>query len=208
MMRSTDTLELIEDSPLAFALAAIIAFRARFMPGKSIKGLYPGEALIGDCAKFGMTRQQYRTAIGKLVKWQFATIKTTRRGTVAKLMDTRLFDVLNESAKRPLQPTANHQATNSQPVTKNGKTGKNGKNDGLQTGKGRRSAPTPLSLPHPTEDEVFDYGEARGHDVEAIAAFFKSHEADGWTIRGAPSRDWKKALAGFVAKFESDRARG
>jgi len=108
MMRTPDILELLETSPLALVLAAVIALRARFRPGVSLKGLHPGEAFIGDHEKYGMTRQQYRTAIAFLKKHGFATIKSTTKGTIATLIGTRLFDVLSESGQPTEQPTANH----------------------------------------------------------------------------------------------------
>ena len=109
MMRTPDILELIESAPLAFALAAIIALRARFKPGfNPITGLNQGEAFLGDHEKYGMSLQQYRTAKKQLAKWGFATFTATSKGTTAKLTDTRLFDVLNMTANK--QP--NKRATN------------------------------------------------------------------------------------------------
>jgi len=92
-------LELIEAAPRAFTLATVIALRARFKPGfNPINGLFQGEAFLGDFERYGMTEQQYRTAKAQLQKWKFATFRATTKGTVARLIDTRLFDVLNVSA--------------------------------------------------------------------------------------------------------------
>jgi hypothetical protein len=118
MTRSPDILELIETWPLAFALAAVIALRARYRPGVSLKGLQPGEALLGDFTRYGMTEQQYRTCKKQLTKWNFATFKPTPKGTVAKLMDTRLFDVLNVAANGQ----NNRQPTDGQRLTKKERT--------------------------------------------------------------------------------------
>lgn len=95
MMRSPDALELLERLPLAYALASVIALRTRFMPGQSLKGLNPGECFLGDHEKYGMSRAQYRYALKQLKKWEFVATRTTNRGTIAWLTDTRLFDVLN-----------------------------------------------------------------------------------------------------------------
>jgi hypothetical protein len=114
MMRTSDILELIESAPLAFALAAIIALRARFKPGfNAITGLNQGEAFLGDHEKYGMSMQEYRTAKKQLAKWGFATFTATSKGTTAKLTDTRLFDVLNTTSNK--QP--NKQPTNGQQQT-------------------------------------------------------------------------------------------
>jgi hypothetical protein len=110
MMRTNDALELIDEAPLAFVLAAVIGLRAKFTPGVSLKGLNPGEAFLGDWKRCGMTQQQYRTAKAQLAKWKFATFKATNKGTVGKLIDTRLFDPLNIARNEP----ANERVTSSQ----------------------------------------------------------------------------------------------
>lgn len=114
MMRTPDILELIEAAPLAFTLAAVIALRARFKPGfNPINGLNQGDAFLGDHEKYGMSLQQYRTAKKQLEKFGFATFRSTSKGTIAKLKDTRLFDVLNATANKQ----ANKQPTNGQQQT-------------------------------------------------------------------------------------------
>ena len=116
-MRTADMEDLIESNPLAYVLAAVIAKRARWSPGVGPNGLNQGQAFVGDHRRYGMTRQQYRTAQGHLEKGHFATFHATNKGTVAKLIDTRLFDVEYNAANQP----NNHQATNRQPLTKKGK---------------------------------------------------------------------------------------
>ena len=110
--------ELIAANPLAFILATVIARRARWSDGFNRHNLSPGEALIGDWRDFGMSEQQYRTAKAQLDKWNFATFKPTNKGTIAKLTDTRLFDVLassrNGQGNTPATtepPPANNPAT-------------------------------------------------------------------------------------------------
>jgi len=114
MMRSPELVELIGTAPLAFTLAAVIAWRARFMPGKSLKGLCPGECFLGDYKTCGMSEQQYRTAKKQLERWGFATFKATNKGTIAKLIDTRLFDVLNVTGNGQAnrQPTGRQRPAN------------------------------------------------------------------------------------------------
>jgi hypothetical protein len=124
-MRGDACIELIRLNPNAFALAYIIARRTRYRDGFNADGLAAGEAMLGDYAEWGMTRQQYRTALRQLCNARFATIRATSRGTIARLMDTRLFDVLNAAANHPFnrrptnsQPSDNHQPTNGQPLTR------------------------------------------------------------------------------------------
>ena len=95
-IRNPDALELIKANPFAYILASVISRRARWSDGFSALGLGPGEAMLGDFPEYGMkTERQYRTAKKDLEKWGFATFRTTNKGTIGKLTDTRLFSVLN-----------------------------------------------------------------------------------------------------------------
>lgn len=187
MIRSPDILELIETWPLAFALAAIIALRARYRPGVSLKGLQPGEALLGDFARYGLTEQQYRTCKKQLTKWNFATFKPTPKGTVARLMDTRLFDVLNVAANGQ----GNGQPTDSQRLSKKGKNGKKEKKTKTGVSQAQR-------LPSSAE-EVFDYGRRIGCTDEVITRFIRYNNLHGWKIDS-----WHAALRGFQVRCDED----
>lgn len=118
-VRSADALELIKASPNAFVLAYVIAYRARYREGFNADGLEQGEAMLGDHENYGMSARSYRTAKQQLTKWHFATFKTTNKGTLGKLIDTRLFDPLNISADKQndSQPTSKRQAADKQPTT-------------------------------------------------------------------------------------------
>ena len=135
-VRSREVIELIRANPNAFILAYVIAHRARFHDGFNADGLERGEAMLGDFESYGMTERQYRTAKEQLTKWHFATFKTTNKGTLGKLMDTRLFDPLNISTDRQNdnQPTGKRQAGDGQPTTnKKVKKGNNEKEGGKNT---------------------------------------------------------------------------
>lgn len=128
--RNPDMPDLIRQSQKAFVVAYIIAYRSRwnadiFNPF----GLDIGEAVI-DYERWGMTRQEFRTAKSNLEEWGYATFRTTNRQTIGRLIDSRLFDVLppppNQQSNREAtngstskEPTANREATNKQPPTKN-----------------------------------------------------------------------------------------
>lgn len=111
-----------------FILLTVIARRARWKESRT-SNTKVGEARIGDHEKYGMTRQQYRTAKKNLEKWGFVTITSTKAGTVAKLVDTTVYninaDVVNHDINQELtisQPSANHQPTTKEKVIK-GKKG-------------------------------------------------------------------------------------
>ena len=132
-IRSDDVMELILASRNAFMLAYLIAYRARWKDGFNRHGLDQGEAMLGDYAACGMTRQEYRTAKEQLAQWGFATFKTTNKGTVGKLTDTRLFSLVpperNHQNNHPLtsqQPSGNHQTTTTGRLNKTGNNGKTG----------------------------------------------------------------------------------
>ena len=111
LIRSAETLELLND-PSAFVLLTVIALRARRSNEFNIHNLKSSEALIGDYRKFGLTRQQYRTAMKRLGQWGFAAFKPTTRGTVATLCDARIYNI-NIACE---QPSNNHQTANDQPT--------------------------------------------------------------------------------------------
>src|SRR5262249_185537 len=123
-----------------FLLAYVIARRGRYNLEFNPHGLGLGEALIGDYLTIGFTRQQYRTAVQQLRKWNFATFKTTNKGTIAKLTDTRLFSIfrLQTNQQNNQQPTSSQpteQPSNNQPAnhyqeqknSKNQRSVKNGR---------------------------------------------------------------------------------
>jgi hypothetical protein len=143
LMRSPETEELLLNDPLAFALLANIALRARYRTKFDVHGLKFGQALVGDYKEIGFSRQQYRTRLQRLVECGLVTTRPTPRGTIATLASTDVFSInlpltSGENAKKrptvlPMknsarQPTANQQLTNSQPLTKIVRR-KEGKND-------------------------------------------------------------------------------
>lgn len=124
-VRSREAEELIRNkrNHNAYLLALVIASRARWVDSFNADGLEPGEALLGDFAEYGMTRQEYRTAIKQLTKWHFATFHSTSLGTIAKLTDSRLFDVSvfepNQQSNQRLtigQPSSNQRLTTNKNV--------------------------------------------------------------------------------------------
>lgn len=128
MKRGVEVVELLRRDPLAFALLALIAQRARWSPDAvDFDGLALGEALIG-CEDLRMTRAQYRTRMARLQKWGFITIRTTNKGTIAKLVSPEVFDINaggHDQRKRHQSsrhtagkaPTNNHRSTIESPLT-------------------------------------------------------------------------------------------
>jgi len=95
LQRSDKTEELLKDMN-AFALATVIALRARRRNIFSIHNLKVGEALLGDYKNYGMTEREYRTAKLKLSTWGIASFRATNKGTIAKLADNSIYDINQE----------------------------------------------------------------------------------------------------------------
>lgn len=160
LARSPDTSELLRE-PNCFTLLSVIAYRCRRNRNGTfdVHGLQAGEAAIGDHA--GMSRQEYRTALAKLKKWGFVTTRTTNRGTIAKLADTRVYDPNIADQEPPQQPASNQQATTEQPAAnQQPTTNKNERQD--QAGKKEKNERTMQLGSHTPEDELgIDVGQLR-----------------------------------------------
>lgn len=107
----------------AFIVAFIIAYRSRWNSEFNPLGLPMGWAAI-DYETWGLTRQEFRTARQILEKFNFATFSSTKAGTVGKLNDTRLFEVVttDDNNQQPNQMPTNRPTNvqpSEQPLTKN-----------------------------------------------------------------------------------------
>ncbi len=124
MVRGEATEELMKD-PKAFTLLTQIAYRARRNDDFSVDNLNAGEALIGDYKSIGLTEQQYRTRKERLEKWGFVTFKPTNRGTVATIVDKRVYDINASLSNRPSNTQiTNKQRTDNEQITTNKKVKK------------------------------------------------------------------------------------
>ncbi len=119
LMRSDKTQALM-GNPNAFTLASVIAYRAQRTNAFNIHGLKPGEALLGDYEKYGMSPRQYRTAKTRLAKWGIATFRATNKGTVARLVDDEVYDIHRESCDNP----RDNQVTNKRQASDDYQEGK------------------------------------------------------------------------------------
>lgn len=153
LMRGEATVELMKD-PKAFTLLSLVAYRARREGGFSLHNLQPGESLIGDFESCGLTEGEYRAAKQRLAAWGFITCRTTNRGTVARLINTAIFD-------------ANTTSSNGQNDTP--ATGQQRANDGRTTGQQRL-----------TRMKEGKEGE-KGKEGEGVAALTHFPD-DGWDL--------------------------
>jgi hypothetical protein len=120
-LRSPESLELLK-RPKAFALFALIAYRAKRSDERSVLGLGLGEALVGDLGSIGLSEQEYRTAKQVLERMNLATFRGTTRGTVACLIDSRVFDINTPLANGlPHERTTIAQRSGNEQTTTNNK---------------------------------------------------------------------------------------
>lgn len=130
LYRSDVTNELLKDTH-AFMLLTQIALRARRTDVFNVDNLKPGEALIGDYKSIGLSRQNYRSALKRLEKWNLITTKATNTGTIVTICNSNVYDInISEANQQNNRWVTNEQpSTNQRPTTnKNVKKEKNDKN--------------------------------------------------------------------------------
>lgn len=204
--RSPDALELWQTAPNAFRLAYLIAWRARYSDGFNRHGLGTGEALLGDWCNYGMTEQEYRTSKRQLAKWKFATFRLTPKGTVARLVDSRLFEVtpstantLSNTQLTPEQHPANTQLT---PTVrkKEGIQGNNGQSVGAE-----RPVELPTGFPATVDEAKMAALFAGVPEDFAGLTWNKAMSRAGRDAKGQPIRSWRHYLA-TEWQFQQNRA--
>jgi hypothetical protein len=190
LMRTPETVELMRDTS-AMALLMQIAYRARreagevFENGRAIH-LETGEAFVGDCASIGLSEQNYRSAKKRLADRQFATFRATNKGTVARLVNSRVFDI---NADEPTDSPTVKQRTNNGQTT----TNKNYKNYKKEKKVERERPP----FQKPTVEEVKAYCITKGFSVDA-GRFVDFYESKGWKIGSAPMKSWEAAVRNWA----------
>lgn len=153
-------------------LLMFIAKRARRTPCR-ITGLDVGEAVIGDFKSYGMTERKYRTAKNNLEKWRFSTFKTTNKGTIAKLIDSTVYDINAEENDEQIdeQATSKRQASDEQ-ATSN-KNDKNEKEISMspETGSEQPSKPNGKHSQTVLFEQIKDlYNEILGSTLPSVTA--------------------------------------
>ena len=151
LLRTEKSLFLLTEYPLAFALLSYIAIHARRYNGHP-DGLIIGDALVGFSSLPGLSRQNYRTALERLVNenlikivsngrnwWgrEKSTIKVTINSHLVNLCDTAVYNINSDDGNHQ----SNHQVTIDQPSS-NHKQERTTKNNNV---KEQQQTPTPLA---------------------------------------------------------------
>jgi hypothetical protein len=111
LIRNKETMELLTNAPNAFLLLTQIALRAKRTSDFNVHRLTIGQALVGDYKSIGLTERKYRTAKAQLQSWGFVTFKGTNKGTIATLLNTRVFDINEEDERRAERRSRDEQET-------------------------------------------------------------------------------------------------
>lgn len=174
--RGTEVDELMR-FPVAFLLLTQIARRANRTPQNfNPHHLKLGQALIGDHQSIGASLQNYRTAKDQLSKWGFAAFQPTNKGTIATLLDTRIYDINAETSSKPGNKQGHSSSTQNPPLPST--TKKKVKNkESLPSGKARA-----------TQKEMEIFCESIGLPKSDGEAMFLHWEEKGWV------KNWKLTI--------------
>lgn len=119
LITDTEDLErILYERPTAFALLSLIAKRAK-RNNNDQSDLKICEAMIGDFQAYGKknTRQSYREDVKYLQKAGYISIRTTKKGTIAKIINQNLFNINPEvpdgEKVQNYNQQRNHQKTKS-----------------------------------------------------------------------------------------------
>lgn len=99
--------ELLGDKNALHLLTAI-AYRAHYSGEPTLEGRTYGQALIGDHDEIDMSRGEYRAAMRRLEKWGLVAFRGTAKGTIATLLDDRVFQI-SADRKASVRPVRDHQ---------------------------------------------------------------------------------------------------
>lgn len=178
--------------PTAFLLLFLIAQRARRTIDSNFDNLQIGEAKIGDYESYGATEQIYRSDKIFLEKFNFATFRGTDKGTIAKLIDTSIFDI---NVDQP-NDLINEQLTDSQRAT----------NEQLTTNKNIKKKKKINKFIKPILKEVEDYCNERKNNINP-ETFYNYYESTGWMRGKTPMKDWKATIRTWESN-NSDKNKG
>ena len=92
-LNRTDEAINLQHNMCANHLLNVIALRIS-TSDNPVVGLKRYEAKIGDYNNYGMTRQQYRTALKKLEQWGYINIVSSHRYTIVKLNNNSVYKIL------------------------------------------------------------------------------------------------------------------
>jgi hypothetical protein len=120
----------------------------------------------------GLTSQQIRTALTKLISTNEITSKTSSQGTIIQIVSYEKYQVSTNEITNE-QPTSNQQSTTNNNVKKEKK------------------------FIIPTFNDVLEYCMQNNLDVDGVK-FINFYESKGWMVGKNKMKDWKAAIRTWV----------
>jgi hypothetical protein len=120
----------------------------------------------------GLTSQQIRTALNKLISTNEITSVTSSQGTIIQIVSYEKYQVSTNEITNE-QPTSNQQST----------TNNNDKNE--------------KKFIIPTFNDVLEYCMQNNLDVDGVK-FINFYESKGWMVGKNKMKDWKAAIRTWV----------
>ena len=152
-----------------------------------------------------LSPQQIRTAIKKLEKYNFLTIRSTKRFSVVSICNWEAYQGSAVGDQPSDQPDINQELTNKQPRANHIQEGKEVKEVKKNKTRG--------VFAKPTIDQVRDYVNHRvseGNPFIDAEAFVNHYESNGWKVGRNPMKSWKAAIVTWEKRrkeFPSAHAR-
>ena len=134
-----------------------------------------------------------RTALNHLKSTNEITIKATKRGSVATIINYDKYQVADIESVQQSDQGNDQKVTNNRPTTdQQVTTNKNEKNDkNIKRGEGKSPAPPKFIIP--SIEEIEAYCRERGNDVDA-ERFWNFYNSKGWYVGKNKMKSWKSAV--------------
>lgn len=146
-------------------------------------------ATVAEISKqTGLSRQQIRTAIAKLI--------STSEVTTSKEGKYTVFTVKNYADYQASNQNSNQQATNEQPLSNhfsNTKKVRSKEYTPYNPPQGEEREPKAKRFVPPTPAEVNDYCRERNNGIDG-SEFCDFYASKGWKVGKNPMKDWKAAV--------------
>jgi len=192
----SETASFLDFNPNANHLLNVIARRARRTDCK-LNNLSVGECFIGF-KSVGLTEQQYRTAKKHLQKIGLVSFRVARKltggvtsgVTVAKLMDSRVYDINIEEGNANLTPSQRQLNANLTSI-------KNVKNEKNVKKIDKRFTP-------PTDIETVSYFEEKGSTASEAEKFWFFYDSKNWMVGKSKMKRWQSAASGWIKRNKTE----
>lgn len=138
--------------------------------------------------KLGLTTQQIRTALGKLISTNEVTKNATSKFTVYTINNYADYQAINKDSNNP---ATNEQQTSNKPS--NTKKVRSKEYTPYNPPQGDEGVPVSKRFVPPTPEEVSTYCRERNNGIDG-SEFCDFYTSKGWKVGKNPMKDWKAAV--------------